>query len=160
MAAADSESMTRLSLAACRRPLTFLLLAGGLCGAVQAQYKCVDKRGAVSFQQLPCSNEERSQTLEVRPTNVAVPAATPNRSSGTQQASGSGTATAGAGGNSFKGKPCPTAAEMQKLEADAAKIRSGRSEPVEPGMESAAKLSQDLFKDLPRQVEDIKRACF
>ncbi|MFN5048474.1 MAG: DUF4124 domain-containing protein [Roseateles sp.] len=152
--------MTRLSLAACRRPLTFLLLAGGLCGAVQAQYKCVDKRGAVSFQQLPCSNEERSQTLEVRPTNVAVPAATPNRSSGTQQASGSGTATAGAGGNSFKGKPCPTAAEMQKLEADAAKIRSGRSEPVEPGMESAAKLSQDLFKDLPRQVEDIKRACF
>jgi hypothetical protein len=91
---------------------------------------------------------------------VAVPAATPNRSSGTQQASGSGTATAGAGGNSFKGKPCPTAAEMQKLEADAAKIRSGRSEPVEPGMESAAKLSQDLFKDLPRQVEDIKRACF
>jgi hypothetical protein len=150
--------MTRFSLAACRRPLTFLLLAGGLCGAVQAQYKCVDKRGAVSFQQLPCSNEERSQTLEVRPTNVAVPAVTPGRSSSTQQAGGSGTAAPGS--NGFNGRPCPTAAEMQKLEADAARLRSGRSEPVEPGMESAAKLSQDLFKDLPRQVEEIKRACF
>lgn len=92
VAAADSEPMTRFSPAACRRPLTFLLLAGGLCGAVQAQYKCVDKRGAVSFQQLPCSNEERSQTLEVRPTNVAVPAVTPGRSSSTQQAGGSSTA--------------------------------------------------------------------
>lgn len=157
MVVADSEPMTRFSLAACRRPLTFLLLAGGLCGAVQAQYKCVDKRGAVSFQQLPCSNEERSQTLEVRPTNVAVPAVTPGRSSSTQQAGSGGTAAPGS--NSFKGRPCPTAAEMQKLEADAARVRSGRSEPVEPGMESAAKLSQDLFKDLPRQVEEIKRAC-
>lgn len=160
MVVADSESMTRFSLAACRRPLTFLLLAGGLCGAVQAQYKCVDKRGAVSFQQLPCSNEERSQTLEVRPTNVAVPAVTPGRSSSTQQAGGSSTATAGAGGRSFKGRPCPSAAEMQQMEAEAATIRKNLSRPAEPGMEGFHNLAKDLFKDTPRLVEDIKRACF
>ena len=49
-----------------------LLLAAS---AAHAQYKCVGKDGAISFQQQPCAAQSQQQKLEVKVPAPATPAA-------------------------------------------------------------------------------------
>src|SRR5580765_8490304 len=52
----------------------FCVLAAG---AANAQYKCVGKDGAISFQQQPCPGQSQQQKLEVKVPAPATPAVTP-----------------------------------------------------------------------------------
>lgn len=54
-----------------------LLAVALVANSAHAQFKCVDSTGKTSFQQMPCSAQQKQQTFDVRPANGSVSATTP-----------------------------------------------------------------------------------
>lgn len=141
-----------------------LCLLLGTAGLAQAQYKCRDAKGAVSYQQMPCSHEHKELTHGIRHdpapavnASGARPAAAPAASqAAVKTAATPGTAPARTG-LAPSGRPCKTAAEYAdiKRELDKNKAKPAPAD-ADPSM---AALSKSLFGGMEQKLADEMKAC-
>lgn len=142
---------TRPSMLRCLRVGAVALLGLG-AGLAQAQFKCVDAKGGISIQQLPCPQGEKQTQLDTRYEPAPEPA--PRPAPAGRSVTGSAPTSARTG-LAPSGRPCKTAAEYAEIQKElAAKLPKQRNS-NEPGMETA----RMLFGDMDKRLAEEMKAC-
>lgn len=137
------------------------LVAAVVCAATaaQAQYKCADGKGAVTYQQMPCPKEHRELPHSIRSQPVAESAPAPSAAS-PSTASG-GAAPARSSGNQTartapSGRPCKTAAEYAEIKRELSKPKAKPAPGEDPSM---AALANSMFAGVEKKLEEEMKAC-
>lgn len=135
-----------------RHTVVIALLALGAGGA-QAQFKCIDAKGATSFQQTPCPQGQKETPLDMR--HDPAPPAAPRPAAGTRPAGQAAAAAPVRTGLAPSGRPCRTAAEYAEIQRQLAALPKKPASSQEPGMATA----QALFGGLDQKLAEEMKAC-
>ena len=121
-----------------------------VAGLAHAQFKCIDAKGAVSIQQMPCPQDQKETQLDTRYESAPTPsaAAAPKRAAQS--------AAVGRTGLAPSGRPCKSAAEYEEIKRELAKNKKKPAADVDPAM---ASLAGSLFGGLDKKLEDEMKAC-
>ena len=142
------------------------VLLFGSAGLAQAQYKCRDAKGAVTYQHMPCAPEHKELTHGIpkapAPTQSAAvarstPPSQPAQPTGTSAAI-PGTSTPPARtGTAPSGRPCKTAAEYAEIKRE---LDKNKAKPLPADADpSMAALSKSLFGGMDQKLADEMKAC-
>ncbi|HMA10005.1 MAG TPA: DUF4124 domain-containing protein, partial [Ramlibacter sp.] len=91
----------------------------------QAQYRCVQPGGTVSYQQTPCAADSQARRLELSPSATSTPGGSENRTDWAAVIRGKpqgGDDAAGAAAKSSNSSNCPTPQQIKSMEYDASKL--------------------------------------
>jgi hypothetical protein len=138
----------------------------GAAGLAQAQYKCRDAKGAVTYQQMPCAPEHKELTHSIRTdpapslhssSSRPAPLALGSVSTASRESPAPSQAAPARTGMAPSGRPCKTAAEYAEIKRELEKNK-GKPAPADADPSMTA-LSKSLFAGMEQKLADEMKAC-